>query len=94
MKIFSGLRKKILETLSWHGLVKFDPYCPECGSCGYTECCGIESFLEKHVAGKTNCIHEEQIVREILALFKEQDELYRKLDKLEKLIVTQDNNEK
>lgn len=41
------------------------PYCPICDHCGETGCCGVACFLEKHVRGKTNCIHEDQIIDEI-----------------------------
>ena len=43
----------------------WSPYCPVCGHCGETGCCGVKCFLEEHVRGKTNCMHEDQIIDEI-----------------------------
>lgn len=44
-------------------------YCPRCGSCGEEGCCGIERFLNTHVKGKTTCLHEEQMIEEIINAF-------------------------
>ena len=44
-----------------------DIYCPECNGCGYIGCCGIRSFLEEHVKGKTNCTEEDGFIAEIIA---------------------------
>lgn len=46
-----------------------DIYCPECGHCGDIGCCGIKGFIEHHVRGKTNCLHEEEVLDELLEMF-------------------------
>ena len=46
-------------------------YCPECSHCGILECCGIENFLDTHVKGKTDCLHEEEIIEELKQIIKE-----------------------
>lgn len=46
--------------------IKDDVYCPVCGHCSYIGCCGIRSFLKKHVLGKTNCQYERNILNEII----------------------------
>lgn len=48
---------------------EYSPYCPVCGHCGEIGCCGIKTFLEHHVRGKTNCEHEAQIIDEIEEMF-------------------------
>ena len=42
-----------------------DMYCPECGTCGFIGCCGVDGWLEKHVRGKTNCQEESNMIEEI-----------------------------
>ena len=49
-------------------------YCPVCGTCGYTGCCGVKSFLEKHVKGKTNCINEDVMIDEMISDWESFDE--------------------
>lgn len=46
------------------------PYCPVCGHCGELGCCGIETFLENHVRGKTDCWYEDAIIDEIEEFFE------------------------
>lgn len=41
------------------------PYCDVCHGCGEVGCDGIESFLIRHVVGKTNCKHEQSYVDDI-----------------------------
>ena len=48
----------------------WSPYCPVCGHCGETGCCGVACFLEQHVRGKTDCMHEDQIIDEIEEFFE------------------------
>ena len=66
------------------------PYCKICGHCGYIDCCGIIGFLDKHVKGKTNCEHEEQIIKEMIWLFdnvgKENERLKNELKEKENKI--------
>lgn len=51
-----------------------DPiYCPKCEHCGETGCCGYIGFLEKHVRGKTDCIHEDAILDDLIKFLKEED---------------------
>lgn len=50
------------------------PYCEKCGHCGEIGCCGIKSFLEEHVRGKTNCRYEDEILDEIEEWFEMQKE--------------------
>lgn len=48
-----------------------DPiYCPVCDHCGETGCCGFVGFLEKHVRGKTNCLHETAILDDLEEFIK------------------------
>lgn len=51
------------------------PYCEVCGTCGYIECCGIDSFIENHIKGKTNCKNEEFIIEDLRWLNKNNKEL-------------------
>lgn len=51
-------------------------YCNSCGGCGYIGCCGVRSFLEKCVAGKTGCKNEETFIKEIIDIV-EDSELYK-----------------
>lgn len=48
-----------------------EPYCSECGGCGFIGCCGIERFLENHVKGKTTCRNEGVFIEEIINYTKE-----------------------
>ena len=50
------------------------PYCEKCGHCGEIGCCGIKSFLEEHVRGKTDCRYEDEILEEIEVWFEMQKE--------------------
>ena len=49
-------------------------YCPICEHCGEIECCGVATFLENHVRGKTNCMYEDEIIDEIEEWFEMQKE--------------------
>lgn len=55
-------------------LIEDPVYCPVCEHCGETGCCGFIDFLEKHVRGKTNCIHEEKILNDLEEWIKEEDD--------------------
>lgn len=46
------------------------PYCAGCGGCGEVGCDGIEGFLVKHVRGKTDCMHEESFIRDIIETYE------------------------
>ena len=48
-------------------------YCAECGTCGYVACCGIKSFLEHHVRGKTNCLNEDGMIDDIISYIEAED---------------------
>lgn len=65
----------------------FDPYCKTCGGCGFIGCCGIAGFLEKHVAGKTNCEHESMFIFEILEIVNDTlpDEMKLTTKQIEKI---------
>ena len=43
-------------------------YCPKCGHCGEIGCCGVETFFNNHVRGKTDCLYEEEIISEIIEM--------------------------
>ena len=47
-----------------------DIYCRECQGCGEVGCDGIRSFLEAHVRGKTNCLHEDSFIDDILWAYR------------------------
>lgn len=49
-------------------------YCPECGHCGETGCCGFIAFLEKHVRGKTNCLYEQEILNDLEEWIRSEDD--------------------
>lgn len=49
------------------------PYCKKCGHCGEIGCCGITTFLENHVRGKTDCMYEDEILDEIEEWFDMQE---------------------
>ena len=51
-------------------------YCEKCHGCGYIGCDGVESFLKNHVAGNTDCKHEEQFIDEIIEHFEPGDMYY------------------
>lgn len=55
-------------------LIEDPVYCPVCEHCGETGCCGYIGFLEKHVRGKTDCIHEEEILNDLEEWIKEEDD--------------------
>lgn len=48
------------------------PYCAGCGGCGEVGCDGIETFLAKHVRGKTDCKYEGSYIADIIETYKEQ----------------------
>lgn len=50
------------------------PYCEKCGHCGEIGCCGITTFLENHVRGKTDCMYEDEIIDEIEEWFDMQED--------------------
>jgi tyrosyl-tRNA synthetase len=52
--------------------VEDDPeiYCKECDGCGEVGCDGIETFLNKHVNGKTNCLHESSYLFDIIDIYR------------------------
>lgn len=52
-------------------LLQDDTYCSVCGSCGITDCCGIDSFLDNHIKGKTNCLYEKDLIEDIKEKYKE-----------------------
>ena len=54
-------------------------YCPVCGHCGEIGCCGVEEFLNKHVKGKTNCLHEEKIIEELLEMLEDYKRLCKEV---------------
>ena len=49
------------------------PYCHECKGCGEVGCDGIQTFLNKHVRGKTNCTYEESYIEDIVELYKHEE---------------------
>jgi len=46
-------------------------YCKTCGGCGEVGCDGIESFLNKHIKGKTDCLYEESYITDIIEFYKQ-----------------------
>lgn len=62
------------------------PYCEVCGHCGYIECCGIDTFIDKHIKGKTNCKNEEGIITDLINLCEYKDEVFRKNKQLQQRI--------
>lgn len=50
------------------------PYCPICEHCGEIGCCGVATFLEHHVRGKTDCMYEDEIIDEIEEWFEMEKE--------------------
>lgn len=55
-------------------LIEDPVYCPVCEHCGETGCCGYIDFLEKHVRGKTDCIHEDAVLNDLEKWIKEEDD--------------------
>ena len=60
-------RIKIMKKKKEHEL-EFNPYCKDCGHCGFIECCGITNFLKKHVVGKTGCANEDSVLNDLITL--------------------------
>ena len=49
-------------------------YCDVCRGCGEVGCDGIDSFLNEHVKGKTDCAYEESYLLDIAETYKSIDE--------------------
>lgn len=62
------------------------PYCDICGTCGYIDCCGIDSFIDEHIKGKTNCKNEATIICELKDLCDYQTDIFKENTKLKEQI--------
>lgn len=60
------------------------PYCEICGHCGEIGCCGIETFINNHIKGKTNCKNEDFVIYDLINLCKYETETFKENDLLEK----------
>mgnify|MGYP001613220012 FL=1 len=48
-------------------------YCEKCNGCGEVGCDGIETFIDKHIRGKTNCQYEESYLTDIINIYEYED---------------------
>lgn len=55
----------------------YNPYCETCGTCGYIGCCGVRSFIDEHIKGKTNCKNEDLIISELIDLCEYKDKVFK-----------------
>ena len=60
------------------------PYCDVCGTCGDIGCCGITSFIEHHIKGKTNCKNEERVIQDLISICEYETDVFKKNNSLEK----------
>ena len=75
INVYNELLQKI------YGEENESPYCEICGHCGEIGCCGIESFIENHIKGKTNCKNESAIIEEIKSICEYETEVFEETKK-------------